>query len=315
MALDEYWINLSIFYNKNDWHQLLNNCIYPFVRSMREKKYLSTYSFFISWNRGDNIRLSLLATNEYRWVLLDETDTFFKQYLKTFPSQRTNGPLFSNSIFMNFNENHIFYNLYKRQAIPFDEPIKRIIYEQQEYFSTMLIKELKDISDGESRLTMLTYCMWAAISVYTTNIEETLIYTKDLLQHLLWRNEMKNDKSLNSVDFDSKFKHYQSFLVEIKKDIWSNGVKSDTLRWLRNWKTFCKINIEKVENLISSDMAKAESRSTLKHQFQCFIFEAMQKQLGVTSAASACVVYFLNQISVLESQDCNNIGSLVRSDE
>lgn len=238
------WVNVSIFFNLNDWSRLIADGITPYCISMRQQEWLINYILYLNRERGENIRVSFHVKQDKAKDFLLETDRYFKYYLASNPScARLNNNKILNFI-SDFPENSIFYKLYSSFENGLPGRCKGVMQSfQSEYSNLWHTAFLNEPFDDE---TVTVFFMYSVIS---------LLYSPDISEinfiHLLLRlkdnyEQMFDDNRKKIVHEILKSKKAE--LLELAEEVFYPKINDNNFIWLSEFQDSCSSYYKELEH-------------------------------------------------------------------
>lgn len=232
----DVWMRSSIYYNKECWHILLQDCIKPLISDLHRNKQI--LNFFIAFNakQGDNIRFAVHLPLK-RSV---KTTVFIDQYLKSFLEKNKSPDVIQTyplkNFFINYPNNQVKYNFFNNTKNPTDGEVLT-----RQYFSKALIGAFKDSSiDSSATFTFILYVQLTILKVLFAdklsakgalcNINYN--YTAELTKEQLHKIEVRATEAF--------FKN-RLIMAGIMEDVWEHPLDySSDLKWLQEIETLTK---------------------------------------------------------------------------
>ncbi len=296
LASKKITLFISIFYAEKDWHILLREGVFPFLKDANTV-FEFNYLIHLNKERGDNIGLTIhlnsLSTKEF----LSMFNIFLNKFLKRYPS--VSEPENSNDVplFINFPNNSIHYGLHKFYPKFSQEYAERLI-KTLEQSSVIFLKELsKTAFLIEDACSIVIY---SNIALLLTNPFLIELYKKDFLSEL---------QNLSMVsEFEDRYQINQELMSEIFQDclmvLKSKSVKKE-LRWL--------IKINSVFNSFISCAREYYGQRNQRIEIDIFrvVLLVSRNQLGINLKGSMFIDYALHRILNIQNEKFNSVLSAV----
>jgi hypothetical protein len=233
-------INISLFYHSSGWDKLLSLCLGPFLTEQQKSKMLSSFLIYLNTNRGDNIQLTLHPKKESLVECLTmRVHTLCFNYFSTHPSAIVETSYLTNSIFMNFENNSIRYNIFRYGGLHYmsDEINSRVSKYMSRYIIEMLATEEIDFSRCFLFAFYLIVCL---ASAFTNEIKLSKKALKSLVFPRLWsgKETQINADNFTEANYTRLFEQNKTVFKDIINNCGTDG--NGQMTWLAEWKTICK---------------------------------------------------------------------------
>jgi hypothetical protein len=231
-------MKVSIFYNQEQWHELLAKVINPFIETERGE--LTYWYISLDTNRGEHITVALDPENKNADVIKNKFLTQAGSYLSNSPSaiNEVNYPL--DGIFMDYPNNSI--------ELDIDTPInladKSIIAVRRQFSEILLEVGSSRVMDMESIFTFIIYLQLGIMKAGHSNSKRARMASLKLLLFLNTNEGGAVDANIteasNDIPFIQIFEGNKDLIGEIVEDIWSGREQDADLKWMENWELICR---------------------------------------------------------------------------
>ncbi len=249
---------------------------------MTDEECLQSHQLEFNYFNGENIRLALLAKEDYAETLAKKADNYFKNFFSISKLPTSDPDLTDWGIFMPFPANTIQYGLYKVDPINLNDAQD---YSFQRELSLLVLEALGEESiDQETIITFAFYLHVALIKVITA---KDPAITTGLLQWYDTAPFQQTDEQVNFEFIKAKYEDNKAALLEIADDIMKHISSSATVpSWLERWMELCEAE------LISYGGQDQERTLTKVHSIIYFI----NKHLGITEKMKYVLYFFISQV-------------------
>ncbi|WP_299526749.1 hypothetical protein [Winogradskyella sp.] len=226
----EKYLCISIFYAKPNWHQIIVGAIYPYVIDNKDVR-----GYFVSLNmeRGEQVRLTLIADeNNTRQVAMN-FHKYFNDYLEKNPSPSEKSLIPKHGLFLNFKNNSIHYGAFEPYSL---EKESQHFKEYLKGLSEVILQVFKDF--GEDTLNQQVEIMLQLFSIFSRTIPENIGEAIEIFDSLLADEYQKISKnSLQQVNTLNKenFRANKSAILELISS--NEDTDKDFFQhlWLKKW--------------------------------------------------------------------------------
>lgn len=249
-------LNLSIFYSKTSWYEIINECIYPFI-----KKENNIIEYFLQLNDegGDNIRLCLITLKIKARCVAETAEAHFNQFLKKNNSNSKKVLVPKNEkFFLDFDNNNIYYGIYNFDIIkkpeiyrPFQQSLSNVIIEVFHTYKDSTINEELEISlqiltifcnsinfNNDTIINFFDILLKKEYSIYNQNALEKI--------HKTNQSNFNQNKSI-IVEYLSQYRKNDCFVYEQK---WQNILSQASKEFI----TILKIHIGSDKTRIEEEL-------------------------------------------------------------
>lgn len=225
------WLRTSVFSGKEHWHRILEQ-IQVFIDFWKPQQCIKGFRLEFNYLSGENIRFSILCRDDFKQLIAQEFDIFFKDFFlrSNLPVRQQSLPI--NGIFLPHPPNSIRYGLYDMVG---NDPENR---QRDTVISSAIIQALyHEPIDEESVLTFAFYLYAGMLKAYKNCnkvFDDTYYHTNlfdngrtDLIGIQIVRDRYENGKEM---------------LSEIFEEI-MNGIHVGP--WLDNWVLSCETEVKR----------------------------------------------------------------------
>lgn len=231
------WIRVSVFYDSASWHCLINNCIKPFIISMKKEKYIDQFFLHLNKTQGDHIRLSIKAPEHSIPELLKIWDTQIDAFLKANPtvtnSRKSPDALLSSS-------NSVLYDLYKPYTLQTDL-ISETELEKARYLisdailMTLSAKPINQESTLMFCLNLQSGIIRAAFHDHNKAASELMNLLTSLLSRFDPTQQAGIEDKTNALYYKNK-----TTLTKVVTGIYADENNNQEINWLHSWVLNCR---------------------------------------------------------------------------
>lgn len=242
MKQDQVWLNTSVFYNKESWHTLINDCLLPITTTLKGERSIEMFFLHFSKQQGDHIRVSILLNREN----LDKVRELIQRKVATFisalPSITAPIQYPLPTIFTNFTNNTINFNIYKIYPLEVDIFAYKDVINVRELITKCVTEALlNEKIEEESIFTFALYMQVSMIKAHFLTKEDSLVALREILNNSLYNSELKEQIVADRKILDL-YSENKELLGDIFREVWEENKDS---KWLTHW-------IEKNQELISA---------------------------------------------------------------
>lgn len=240
---------VAIFYNQNQWHLLVNKCIKPILKQLKDKNQIAGFFLFTQKIKGDHIKLIINPSKENK-INFKAIKNKIEIFIKEHPSQVATNRGKIETFFMDFPNNSVLkLNLNTQQYQGIDKMELR-----QEISKLIIIALAAEEICMESQLTFILYMQLGLIKSIFPTVEETInsIHLLNNFENISI--EVKDDTDeINEAEFEKCFQNLfienKDVLNEIINDIWN--INTEATFWMADWIHYCQNKIAEIgfENL------------------------------------------------------------------
>lgn len=268
------WAKSSIFANRSQWADVLQNGIRPFVGDDGNKKLIEELKIEFNYLGGENIRLAILTKIQNVEMLAIKLDDFFRNFLLLVNNSNKEIKLPIKDIFFPFPSNSIQYGLYDLQA-----SANNVVNKLCSQISTCMIEAFDDGEiDGELLITFAFYLH----SAFLTQLLPLRL--KPVLLGLYNSDSYKLKKETVTEEYIAeRFMENKATLIDIFESIRSNDVlgSSENPSWLDGWIKHCN----EIVNSLDSN-----------HSILYAIRDNINNQLGLTDNMILVIYHFIANV-------------------
>lgn len=225
---------VSVFYNRNKWHQLISNCLLPHLETVKSKKIINSYYCHFAQDQGEHLRLSVqseLTEADLKLKVLDNIQKFVKLY----PS-KTKKVTNHHYIFCDFDNNLVMSGLFNPYKFDKELPGPQDIHAIRQEISLQMFQQLaNDVIDDDAIFSFALYMQIAnTLAVFGTD-KDAIYEIKQALTYLNFSLPLKDQVDLecqanniifeNCDDLSILFEQLQVFRKH---------------EWLMNWYNLCE---------------------------------------------------------------------------
>jgi len=294
---------ISFFYTRSHWEQLAKK-LTPALTHLERKKLVKTFNIIFGNERGDNISLVIYTVGEHE---KKETQRYLSAhlgiFLKHYPSPDMPKSNVAATLFMNFPNNSIQYNLYKNDIIPENkqsDPTVEFFGDLAKLFLTLLSKNIfkQWITEPVIGLFIMQILLMKTFQfkleesekifkkLYLTVKEELLYYDT------LYLDQNKKPASISEKEMEYEFRNNEILLFDILNQLHVTEYKQLVLDdfFYHNYYKFCNIFYEKHFS------TKDTSSKHISVQKKTWVIKTIRSQiglLGLPPANELLVFYFL----------------------
>lgn len=236
------WSAISIFYNQNEWHILINEFIKPSLKKLLDDQVIETYALFLDRDKGAHIKVILKPTSS------DFNDEIFTGKLGIFLESRPSETVFLEfpltSLFLDFENNSFYRDWYTADKLQKESlmlPVKGWIQHE-------ISKAIANVAEADdlSMATIYTFIVYMQLGILRASfpaLADALQEVKKLAHTFPGRFEDDDEIEDNTLEyergFNLLFEHNADLLDEIVFEIWfADTAKS--LPWLFEWQNACQ---------------------------------------------------------------------------
>lgn len=237
MKTDSTWVNVSVFYNMKSWNTILNSCLRPSLALLERRSWIEGYFIHFSKNQGDHLRISCLVSSNHVDDVRQILSNDIKKYISAFPSitDQVKYPL--SSIFKNFPNNSVNFNIYKNYAPESEFLNSKELLSLRQLISNLIIAEMaQDIIEEESVFTFGLYMQLGVLKAIFERKDKSILQLREHINNLIFNTEIKSqvlaDKKIADLYIENK-----ELLLEIFNEVWNEMPEAD---WLFPWISTCK---------------------------------------------------------------------------
>ncbi len=233
------WLNLSVFYNRDNWQHLIANGIGPFYDTMYQQKFVDKILIYFNVEQGQNIRLSFRVTASTAEYFLGSADAFFKNFLKNNPSVDIEPEYPVKGFMADFPNNSIFYGLHQSATNLYVTGCGIHPHDFQYRFSKTIIEAFKDESfDDDSIFVFATYIIMGLAWGY-----ENACNGPSSIKTIFETKSIETDFNIS----DQLSEQNKDGFTAIAEDIFNDHSVDKELQWLYEWKLFCRDEFEQAK--------------------------------------------------------------------
>lgn len=215
------FINASIFYNRKNWHSLMQDCLKPLISKLSRTQE-PAWLIYLNHDKGPNIRFSWYGENisdaKSDLLIIDE---HLNNYLRENPSPPNEIDFDVKNAFMDIPNNSARYNLYMHLDWQMPEP-RRLVSEN------ILDKLSNEEIDNEMIVSLSLYLHFQLIRSSQVNNHDIFLKLRAVLKKRL-------DDEL-APQLETFHQQNKPVILQIYQDVFSDPISSD-LDWLQGWQS------------------------------------------------------------------------------
>ncbi len=272
------WYHISVFYNQKQWPKLLSYCFKIFDRE-NFIPWEGNIILYLNNNRGNNLRLSVKIEKKKSASTLSKINSKLQEFIYENPSDNNSDDPVDQNVFMNFNNNRVYYGLFTNFDAVLPEleiPVRQI----QSSLSKLIVKYLYDKDITEDDVTMFN--LYLQLSVFYCfnksyhNMKEVMI---ENIETILKKLSPEEKRDLQEVYIENN-----GAIQEVWAEV--EGFKEHP-DWVKVWKAACFNFIAEVKNSKTSPNSE---------QFLFLLIRSVNNQLLVSNENALCTFYFISSI-------------------
>lgn len=278
LADDQLWLRISLFCSKEDWHELLDTGIKPFLKHLSQTYMIDAYKLSLNDARGENIRLAILVTIAQSKLIAREADAYFTHYFQQTHLQGMPAEEATRAIFMPFPNNSVQYGLYSVSREDAVLPLHHTI------LPLILINGLaSDAIDDEAIITF-------AFSLHVSTIKVVMEYDKTIWASIYatYAETIARDRnSFNREQLMVEVSENREYILQIVNNIFAasgDDTPNRDLYWLPKWENALKEHL--------SGLPKA-GQHTIPQSFYTKLASTINESLGLSKGKELLLACFI----------------------
>jgi len=230
------WIRVSLFYNSASWHFLINDCIKPFIISMKGEKYIDQFFLHFSKTQGDHIRLSIKAQEHSIEKLLKIWDTQIATFLQANPTVTSS--MKTPSSFMPLS-NAVLSNLHKTYSAQTGQISEPELERARCLISDTIIKALGTKKIDQENTLM--FCLNLQLGIIRAAFPDKNKAASEMMSMLTYLISRFNP--IQQADIDHKtstlYSKNKEVITKVVTELYAEGNDNQEIEWLHSWIRNC----------------------------------------------------------------------------
>jgi hypothetical protein len=223
-------INLSIFYNRCCWQNLLKKCVSPLFANSPLGELL-LFNIFLSDKRGQHLLIKMHLKGKSK-VSATKVAVMFEEFVRSFPSPPLAGQK-GQQLFMNFPNNIVVRHCVNPDTYKEHEPLK---VELRNALSRVLLEDA-DNFEGEGVLELVIYLHGGIFRATSDNLQEAEQLLRKFASTSLAN--IQNDPADNVEQVKNQLNKNQIEIAGFLLSLWSNN-GSEVTPAFQEWLLRCR---------------------------------------------------------------------------